>query len=122
MKEHKTFTSFSVDDIEKARDFYTEKLDLDPREIMPGSVLLFKTGGDTSFMVYHKEDHAPAAYTVLNFDVGDIESAVDNLTDKGVKIEPVEGTDVNGIAEMDGVKAAWMKDPAGNWLALFQSL
>jgi predicted enzyme related to lactoylglutathione lyase len=120
MKETKTFTSFSVNDIEQAKDFYKGKLDLDPQEGMPGSVLMYKTGGDTSFMVYLKEDHAPASYTVLNFNVDNIETAVESLSGKGITFEPVEGTNEKGIAEMEGVKAAWLKDPAGNWLGLFQ--
>ncbi len=120
MKENKTFTSFSTNNIEQARDFYREKLDLDPQEGMPGSVLMYRTGGDTSFMVYYKEDHTPADHTVLNFNVDNIETAVERLNGKGIKFEPVEGTNEKGIAEMEGVKAAWLKDPAGNWLGLFQ--
>jgi hypothetical protein len=83
---------------------------------------MFETGGDTRFMVYQKDDHEPSGYTVLNFDVDDIESTLESLARKDVNFEPVEGTNDKGIAEMDDVRAAWLKDPAGNWLGLFQNL
>jgi catechol 2,3-dioxygenase-like lactoylglutathione lyase family enzyme len=120
MKEYKTFTSFSVDDIEQAKDFYTNKLELESETMDRENVLLFQTGGDTRFLIYRKEDHEPAGYTVLNFEVTDVGSTLARLAGKGVKFEPVEGTNEEGISEMDGVRAAWIKDPAGNWLGLFQ--
>ena len=94
--------------------------EVDP--LAPASVLMFETGGDTRFLVYQKDDHEPAGYTVLNFDVPDIENTVDMLAGKGVAIEQLEGTNEKGIAEMGSVRAAWLKDPAGNWLGLFQRL
>ena len=121
MKKNKTFTSFSVNDLEQAKNFYTNKLDLELEPLDPADVLWFETGGDTRFMIYMKEDHEPSGYTVLNFDVDDIESTLESLARKGVKFEPVEGTNEKGIAEHGSASAAWIKDPAGNWLGLFQS-
>jgi len=120
MKKNKTFTSFSVNDLEQAKDFYSSKLDLKLETLDPSDALMIETGGDTRFMVYKKDDHEPSGYTVLNFDVDDIESTVDSLAGKGVKFEPVEGTNEKGIAEKGSVRCAWLKDPAGNWLGLFQ--
>jgi predicted enzyme related to lactoylglutathione lyase len=122
MKEYKTFTSFSVNDLQQAKEFYTNKLNLELGSLGPEHVLMFETGGDTRFMVYQKDDHEPSGYTVLNFDVDDIESTLESLARKDVNFEPVEGTNDKGIAEMDDVRAAWLKDPAGNWLGLFQNL
>ena len=120
MKKYKTFTSFSVNDLNQAEDFYTNKLDLESQAMDTSDVLVFDTGGDTRFMIYRKDDHEPASYTVLNFEVNDIESILEGLSGKGVKFEPVEGTNEKGIAEKGDVRAAWIKDPAGNWLGLFQ--
>ena len=120
MEKYKTFTSFSVNDLEQAKDFYSSKLDLTLETMDPSDVLMCRTGGDTRFMVYKKDDHEPSGYTVLNFDVDDIESTVDSLTGKGVKFEQVEGTNEKCIAEKGSVRAAWLKDPAGNWLGVFQ--
>lgn len=123
MKHFKTYTSYSIDDFDAAREFYTKKLDLDLTTYPESQgVLIFKTKGDTKFMLYVKSDHQPAGYTVLNFEVENIEKLVDDLTTKGVKFEHIQNTDEKGIADMGNVKAAWFKDPAGNWIGLFQGI
>ena len=122
MNEFKTFTSFSVDNAAAAKEFYTEKLNLDSPQEPAGSAMIFSTGGDTSFMIYEKEDHAPAGYTVLNFNVEDVESVVDRLAANGVSFEMLEGVNEKGIREMGPSRAAWFRDPAGNWIGLFQGL
>ena len=120
MKENKTFTSFSVEDLDEAKAFYAGKLKLDEISMEDQGVLMFHTGGETKFMVYKKEGHAPADFTVLNFDVDNLESVVEQLKGNGVSIEKLDNTDENGIAEMESVRVAWTRDPAGNWIAFFQ--
>jgi catechol 2,3-dioxygenase-like lactoylglutathione lyase family enzyme len=120
MKDFKTFTSFSVGDLDEAKAFYTDKLKIDEISLEDQGVLMFHTGGETKFMVYHKEGHTPAEYTVLNFAVEDITSVVKRLKGYGVNFEKVDQTDENGIAEMGPGKAAWTRDPAGNWIGFFQ--
>jgi predicted enzyme related to lactoylglutathione lyase len=72
--------------------------------------------------VYGKSDFTPATYTVLNFEVDDIESAVDELAGRGVSFERYDGFDQDekGIAHGPGPRIAWFKDPAGNILAVLQ--
>ena len=69
-------------------------------------------------MVYPKEDHVPAVFTVLNFPVDDIEGAVAWLSGRGVEFERYEGTametDETGIFRGGGPLIAWFTDPAGN--------
>ena len=121
MKKYKTFTSFSVSDLEQAKVFYKQTLGLDQISMEDHGVLMVNTGGDTKFMAYYKENHSPADFTVLNFDVDDLETTVDHLKSKGVTFESVEGADEKGIADMGPVRVAWTKDPAGNWIAFFQN-
>jgi len=120
MKNFKTFTSFSVDDLEKAKEFYAGTLGLEVTVNEKYPVLMSRTGGDTRFMAYLKDDHKPAEHTVLNFDVEEIEPVIENLRKEGVVFEKVNGTNENGIAEMEHTKAAWFRDPAGNWIGIFQ--
>ena len=120
MKNYNTFTSLSVSDMEQAKGFYLETLGLDEISMEDQGVLMVKTGGDTRFMIYHKENHTPADFTVLNFDVDDLAAVVDHLKNKGVTFERGDGTDENGIAEMGPGKAAWTKDPSGNWIGFLQ--
>jgi len=114
-KTAKSFSSFSVNDLTKAKDFYGQILGLDVSESPEG--LELRTGNNTIF-VYPKPNHTPASFTVLNFRVDDIEEAVDELASMGVKLEhynlPDIKTDQRGIASNPGHQIAWFKDPAGN--------
>lgn len=119
MFEHtKAFSGFSVDDIPKARQFYGETLGLRVSE-ENGMLRLHIAGGNPA-LVYLKEDHVPAPFTILNFPVDDIESAVDALTARGVRFERYEWVDEKGIMRQYGPPIAWFTDPAGNILAVLQ--
>ena len=120
------FSSFSVKDLKTAKEFYQEKLGVDVKEQKEGLKLTFD-GGNNVF-IYPKDDHKPATFTVLNFPVDDIDTAVDKLTKAGVSFESYEGelkTDKKGIfrgeSSGDGPNIAWFKDPAGNFLSVIES-
>lgn len=122
-----TFSGFSVDDLEKAKDFYIEKLGVQAQD-MPGGAELRLPGGAKAWM-YAKPNHEPAGYTMLDFVVEDIDAAVDELTRRGVEFERYEsipgGQDEKGIMRGGpgmGPDIAWFKDPAGNILAVLQSV
>jgi predicted enzyme related to lactoylglutathione lyase len=117
------FSSFSVDDIAKARTFYGQTLEIDISETM--GLLELHIAGGFKAMIYPKPDHVPATFTVLNFPVSDIESAVDELARRGVRFEHYEGelkTDAKGISRGGdrGPTIAWFKDPAGNILSVLE--
>ena len=121
-KEAETFSSFSVNDLRRAKEFYGETLGLEIKETPEG--LELHTGNNAVFL-YPKPNHTPATFTVLNFHVNDIEEAVDELKSLGVKLEhydlPDIKTDERGIARgPHGPIIAWFKDPAGNILSVLQ--
>jgi catechol 2,3-dioxygenase-like lactoylglutathione lyase family enzyme len=116
----KAFSGFSVNHLEKARQFYSEILGLEVTENM--GLELHIAGGNRIF-VYPKSNHIPATFTILNFPVDDVEQAVDELTARGVTFEKYEEpikTDEKGIFREGGPKIAWFKDPAGNILSVLQ--
>ena len=120
LKDSKTFSSFSANDIPKAKQFYAETLGVDVTDEMDG-LGLHLGGGDV--FIYPKDDHQPASFTVLNFTVDDVDEAVDRLTAAGVRFEQYTGelqTDEKGImrASDGGPTIAWFKDPAGNILSV----
>ena len=119
-KDSKAFSTFSADDIPRARQFYGETLGLDVTDEMDGLGLHLAGGGEV--FVYPKPDHQPAAFTVLNFPVDDVDTAVDALTKRGVRFEiydmPGLKTDAKGIMRGNGPTIAWFKDPAGNILSV----
>jgi catechol 2,3-dioxygenase-like lactoylglutathione lyase family enzyme len=118
----KAFSGFSVDDVPRAKQFYGETLGLRVSE--ENGMLTLHIAGDRPTLVYPKADHSPASFTILNFPVDDIEKAVDELTDRGVRFERYEGTeletDEKGIFRGGGPPIAWFKDPAGNVLSVIQ--
>ena len=121
-KEAKSFSSFSVNDLQKAKEFYGDRLGLEVKESREG--LELHTGSNTVFL-YPKPNHTPASFTVLNFRVDDIEAAVDELNALGVSLEhynlPDIRTDQRGIARgSNGPTIAWFKDPAGNILSVVE--
>jgi predicted enzyme related to lactoylglutathione lyase len=123
-KDSKAFGSFSVDDINKVKDFYSKTLGLDvSKDPDMDGILNIKLSGDNSFIIYSKPNHEPATYTVLNFPVDNIEKSVDELTKRGVLFEQYEGelkTDKKGIFRGSGPLIAWFKDPAGNIMSVIQ--
>ena len=116
----KAFSGFAVDDVAKAREFYGDTLGIRTSE--ENGLLTLHLAGDRPTLVYPKPDHTPADYTILNFPVADIDAAVDQLTDRGVRFERYEGfgQDDRGIMRDQGPPIAWFRDPAGNVLALLQ--
>lgn len=118
---HKPFSGFSVDDADAAREFYTDVLGLDVREENPGFLSLV-LDGDTAVLMYEKEDHQPASFTVLNLPVDDVTAAVRELAGKGVEFLHYDGTpqDELGVMSGQGPDIAWFTDPAGNVLSVIQ--
>lgn len=121
-KNTKAFSGFSVNDVQKARTFYSQTLGLEVSEAH-GMLNLHIAGGN-KVLIYPKDNHTPATFTILNFPVDNIEQAVDELTKRGVRFEIYnEGdlkTDAKGISHGQGPKVAWFKDPAGNILSVLQ--
>jgi predicted enzyme related to lactoylglutathione lyase len=124
LTESKAFSGFSVDDIDQAKKFYEETLGVRVSEIegTPLRVLMLDLSGGGRVLVYPKPDHEPATFTVLNFPVGDIEAAVDELASRGVTFERYDWAkqDEKGINRADGPLIAWFKDPAGNVLSVLE--
>jgi len=119
----KATNSFAVDDVPRAREFYGGTLGLETKTLSEEfGVMSVEMAGGHSTLVYSKPDFIPATYTVLNFEVDDIESAVDGLASRGVSFERYDGFDQDekGIAHGPGPHIAWFKDPAGNILAVLQ--
>jgi catechol 2,3-dioxygenase-like lactoylglutathione lyase family enzyme len=117
------FSSFSVNDLDKAKSFYGQTLGLQTAETPQGLELEIADG--TKVFVYPKPNHVPATFTVLNFKVKSIEDTVDELEQLGVRFERYDDaeikTDAQGIFRDGGMAIVWFKDPAGNILSALQS-
>lgn len=120
-----SFSSFSVDDIPKAREFYAETLGFKIEEVMGGLRMTLPGGGQV--FAYPKPDHVPASHTVLNLVVANVDDAVRSLHERGIRTDHYPSTeqmplDENGILRDreggEGRGIAWFKDPAGNVLSV----
>lgn len=123
-----SFSGFSVDDLQKAREFYATALGLVVEAEGDMGIRITLPSGAEVF-VYAKPDHTPASFTILNFVVDDIDAAVDELNAAGVTTKIYSDaefpTDAKGIARPKnpewGPDIAWFRDPAGNVLAVIQA-
>ena len=128
-KNTKAFSSFSVDDSPKAKEFYGDTLGMDIKLVEGmkdfGVLELHVTDGN-NILIYPKQNHEPATYTVLNFPVEDIDDTVDELTKRGVAFERYDDEEYNmdekNISRSRGNEPniAWFKDPAGNILSVIE--
>ena len=121
----RTFSGFSVDDLEVARAFYEGFLGGEVSKDQMGLQLHLK---EQTVFIYEKPNHEPATFTVLNFVVKDINSTIDSLVEKGVTFERYDNLPgkqdergvLRGLAAGMGPDIAWFKDPAGNVLSVLQ--
>ncbi len=117
-----SFSGFSVNDQAAALAFYRDTLGLDVDDTGMGLALRLPGGGHV--FIYEKADHRPATFTVLNFEVDDIDTAVTELDAAGVSLERYEGMPqdekgvLRGTAAGQGPDIAWFTDPAGNILSV----
>ncbi len=126
VKAKSAFSSFSVDNLDEAKEFYTQTLGLTVDEDMMGLQIRLPGGGVV--FIYPKDDHEPASFTVLNLVVDDIDKAIDELEGLGVVFErydnlPAKQDDrgvLRGRESYEGPDMAWFKDPADNILSLMQ--
>ncbi len=126
LQNSKAFSSFSVDDVKKAKEFYQEVLGLEVKD-SPMGVIELVVSGSSNIVLYPKPNHVPATFTVLNFPVENIEQAVDDLKAKGVKFEIYNHesikTDQKGISRGNGgPNIAWFRDPSGNILSVLETV
>ena len=122
----KTYSGFSVNDIDAARTFYGETLGVPVVDKEMGIIALQPASGG-EILVYPKDNHTPATFTILNFEVADIDKTVDELTSKGVTFlryddfpQDEKGV-VRGVDQNQGPNIAWFADPAGNIIAVIEA-
>ena len=121
LSDSKAFSGFAVKELDAAKSFYGSTLGLEVKD-QPMGTLGIELGSGATVMVYQKPDFVPATYTILNFPVPDVESAVDQLTKAGVEMQRYPGfdQDAKGISRGEGPAIAWFTDPSGNILSVLE--
>jgi catechol 2,3-dioxygenase-like lactoylglutathione lyase family enzyme len=111
-------------DINRAREFYRDKLGLEPDNPDADDNLMYKCGNGTAFLLYQTANAGSAKNTQIGWATDDLEAEMDELRSRGVAFEDYDFPGLkteNGVATMpDGEKAAWFLDTEGNILSINQ--
>ncbi len=122
-RSDRAFSGFAVRDIDEAKAFYGDTLGI-PASLNEMGILELTLGSGATVIAYPKPDHEPAGFTIMNFDVDDVESAVDDLNARGITTKIYDDadfpTDAKGIARGMGPDIAWFRDPSGNVLSVLK--
>jgi catechol 2,3-dioxygenase-like lactoylglutathione lyase family enzyme len=131
LKKGRVATSLPAQDLERAREFYSEKLGLQPTEEREGGLRYVSAEGE--FALFQSAGSAAGDHTQMMWEVDDIEETVRELRDRGVVFEEYDLpglTTIDGIAEIEGQypskgsgeRGAWFRDSEGNVLGIGQPL
>jgi catechol 2,3-dioxygenase-like lactoylglutathione lyase family enzyme len=120
LADAKAYSGLAVKDMQQAREFYADTLGLRTSEEYGLLWLHLASGRDT--LVYEQPDATPASFTILNFEVDDIDAVVDALAARDVRFERYDSMDQDerGVFRAEGPYIAWFKDPSGNLLSVLQ--
>lgn len=117
-------TMLPVKDMARARRFYEESLGLQPGGFRPDGKFVYTVGGST-LALFPKPEGTRADHTAISFRVADIAASIAQLQRAGVVFEDYDFPDlktVNHVCVLGSEKAAWFRDPEGNFLCLHEDL
>ena len=124
LSDRPVLPALPAQDIERAKTFYKEKLDMSPTRESEGD-LFYECGDGTGFLVFLSSGSSRGDFTQMGWDVHDLDETVRDLTARGVTFEqydfPGLKTDEAGIADLGGDRNAWFKDSEGNLISLHSS-
>jgi predicted enzyme related to lactoylglutathione lyase len=125
LNDSKVEANIPASDLDRARDFYADKLGLTPIRDMMGANLVYETNGGTRFNLYETAYAGQAGHTIAQFHVDDLDAEVQDLQAKGVEFEVYDmpGVEWDGVvARLEGLgRAAWFRDSEGNILCVDQA-
>ena len=116
-------TILPVKDMARARNFYQDKLGLEPKGFAADGNYLFACGGDANIALITKPEGTKAEHTALSFEVHGIERVIAELKAKGVVFEDYDFPNlktVEHVCVLGSDKAAWFKDTEGNYLCVHE--
>ncbi len=117
----------AVSDLDRARRFYEEQLGLVPGDEEEGEGVAYPCADGTGIFVYLSPDNAgKSPATIAGWFVEDLDQTMDELASRGVSFEqydqPGLKTDERGVFDAGQFRAAWIKDPDGNTMAINQAV
>jgi catechol 2,3-dioxygenase-like lactoylglutathione lyase family enzyme len=110
----------AASDLERAKEWYRDKLDLKPKDEHAGGAW-YQCGDGSWFFLYATGSAGTAKNTVAGWTVENIESVMEQLRGRGVTFEEYDMPGMkteNGLLTSGPYKAAWFKDSEGNTLEI----
>jgi catechol 2,3-dioxygenase-like lactoylglutathione lyase family enzyme len=123
LKDSATMAVLPAKDINRARDFYRDKLGIEPSGSMEDDSLMYTCGKGTGFLLYQTDNAGSAKNTQMGWEVDNLEQEMQDLRGRGVTFEDYDFPGLkteNGVATSDWGKASWFLDSEGNILNLVQ--
>ncbi len=109
-------TTVAVTDLERAKKFFGEQLNLPILEEAPFAI---RFGAGRGGQVSVRRGQPNVGQTVGHFEVADLDAVMADLMSRGVTFEEYETPKtVNFIAQIGPARGAWFKDPDGNVFGL----
>jgi catechol 2,3-dioxygenase-like lactoylglutathione lyase family enzyme len=108
-------------DLARSEAFYVQTLGLALLDANPYALVVQGLGAQLRITLVSEK--AAAEYTVLGWEVDDLDPAIDDLAGRGVVFTIYDGMgqdDRGAWQAPDGSRVAWFKDPDGNTLSLHQ--
>jgi catechol 2,3-dioxygenase-like lactoylglutathione lyase family enzyme len=121
LSQREFHATLPVQDLNRARQFYAEKLGMQPESEMPGG-LVYRCK-DSWFLLFPSSGASSGHFTQGGWTTDNIEADMAELKSRGVVFEEYDYPNlktVNGVAQIGTDKAAWFKDSEGNLLGLIQ--
>ena len=118
-------TILPVKDLDRARDFYQQRLGLAPQGARPDGKFLFRCNGGATLALFVKPEGTKAEHTAVSFVVADIVAEIRDLEARGVKVHDYDlpgFKTIEHVAIIGADKAAWFNDTEGNILCVHEEL
>ncbi|MET4145587.1 putative enzyme related to lactoylglutathione lyase [Arthrobacter sp. UYCo732] len=123
LKDSTIMAVLPAKDINRAKDFYRDKLGLESSDAMEEGSLMYRCGNGTSFLLYQTDNAGSAKNTQMGWETDNLEAEMEDLRGRGVTFEDYDMPGLkteNGVSTNDWGKSAWFLDSEGNILNLSQ--
>ena len=123
LKDSNIIAVLPAKDINRAKDFYRDKMGMEPSESMEEGSVMYSCGQGTRFLVYQTDNAGTAKNTQMGWETDNLEREMEELRGRGVVFEDYDFPGLkteNGIATADWGKAAWFLDSEGNIINISQ--
>ena len=111
-----------VKDMQRARRFYEQALQLEQIGSQPDGKFVYQCG-NTHIALFPKAEGTKAEHTALSFQVADVRAAITELKARGVVFADYDFPGlktVGHVCVLGAERAAWFEDPEGNILCLHE--